>query len=189
MLFWVKLLARDFKLFITANILSLSAAEYEIRQGYEQNLSANYSVIMPGDVVQGNLSSPATSGTVEVFVLQLPAGMDKAGIASETHCYTHLNTLGPRQNGRHFPDDIFKCISLNEDVWTSLKISLKFVPNVRINNIPALVQIMAWRRPGDKPLSEPIMFSVLTHICVTRSQWVKLLGQIMPTYILWYSTV
>ena len=43
-----------------------------------------------------------------------------------------------------------------------------------INNIPALVQIMAWRRPGDKPLSGPMMFRLLTHICVTRPQWVKL---------------
>ena len=33
---------------------------------------------------------------------------------------------------------------------------MKFVSKVPINNIPALVQIMAWRRPGDKPLSEPI---------------------------------
>ena len=44
---------------------------------------------------------------------------------------------------------------------------------VQINNNPALVQIMAWRRPGDKPLSEPMMVSLLTHICVTRPQWVK----------------
>ena len=51
--------------------------------------------------------------------------------------------------------------------------SLKFVPKVRINNIPSLVQIMAWRRPGDKPLSEPMMVSLLTQICVTRPQWVK----------------
>ena len=50
---------------------------------------------------------------------------------------------------------------------------LKFVPKVRINNVPALVQIMSWRRPGDKPLSEPMMVSLLTHICVTRPQWVK----------------
>ena len=39
-----------------------------------------------------------------------------------------LNTLRPRQNGRHFPDDIFKCLFLNENVWISIKISLKFVP-------------------------------------------------------------
>ena len=49
-------------------------------------------------------------------------------------------------------------------------ISLKFVPKVRINNISPLVQIMAWCRSGDKPLSEPVMVSLLTHICVTRPQ-------------------
>ena len=54
--------------------------------------------------------------------------------------------------------------------------SLKFVPKCPINNIPALVQIMAWRRPGDKPLSEPVMVSLLTHICVTRPQWVNTLS-------------
>ena len=32
---------------------------------------------------------------------------------------------------------------------------------------------MAWRRPGDKPLSEPMVVRLLTHICVTRPQWVK----------------
>ena len=85
------------------------------------------------------------------------------------HC---INTLRPKQNGRQFPDDIFKRISLNETVW--ILISLKFVPRVPINNIPTLVQMMAWRRPGDKPLSEPIMVSLLTHICVARPQWVKI---------------
>ena len=79
-----------------------------------------------------------------------------------------LNTLRPRQNGRHFADDIFKCIFLNENVWIPFKISLKFVPKGAINNIPALVQIMAWRRSGDKPLSEPMMVGLPTHICVTR---------------------
>ena len=85
-----------------------------------------------------------------------------------------FNTLRLRQNGRHFADDIFKCIFLNENAWISLEISLRFVPKVQINNIPALVQIMARRRPGNKPLSEPMMVSLLTHICVTRPQWVKL---------------
>ena len=84
-----------------------------------------------------------------------------------------FNTLRPRQNGRHFPYDIFKCIILFENVWIWIKISLKFVLKIRINNIPALVQIMAWRRPGDKPLSEPMMVRLPTHICVTRPQWVN----------------
>ena len=77
---------------------------------------------------------------------------------------THLNTLRPRQNGRHFPDDIFKCIVLNENVWISIKISLKFVPEGHIENIPSLIQIMAWRRQGDKSWSEPIMVRLLTHM-------------------------
>ena len=34
--------------------------------------------------------------------------------------------------------------------------SLKFVPKGPINNCPSLVQMKAWRLPGDKPLSEPI---------------------------------
>ena len=42
-----------------------------------------------------------------------------------------------------FADDTFKRIFLNENTWISLKISMKFVPEVRIKNIPALVQIMA----------------------------------------------
>ena len=65
--------------------------------------------------------------------------------------HTMVNSLRPRQNRRHFADDIFKCIFQNENEWVSLRISLKFVPKVRINNIPSLVQVMAWRRPGDKP--------------------------------------
>ena len=56
-----------------------------------------------------------------------------------------------------FADDNFKCILLNENVWIAIKISLKFLPKGPINTIPALVQIMAWRRPGDMPLSEPMM--------------------------------
>ena len=84
-----------------------------------------------------------------------------------------FNTLKPRQNGRHFADDIFKCIFLNENAWILIKISLKFVHKGSINNIPALFQIMAWRRPGDKPLSEPMLVRIPTHICVTRPQWVN----------------
>ena len=67
-----------------------------------------------------------------------------------------LTHLPPGQNDRHFAD-IFQCLSLNKRVWISLKISLKFVPNVRVNNIRILVQTMAWRQPGDKPSSEPIL--------------------------------
>ena len=79
-----------------------------------------------------------------------------------------FNTFRPRQSGRHFADDTFKRIFVNENVRISINISLTFVPKGLINNIPALVQIMAWRRPGDKPLSEPMMVNLLTHICFLR---------------------
>ena len=55
--------------------------------------------------------------------------------------------------------------------YYKIKISLKFVPMGPINDIPALVQIMAWRWPGGKPLSEPMTVNLLMHICVTRPQW------------------
>ena len=84
-----------------------------------------------------------------------------------------INTLRPRQNGRHFPDDIFKSIFLNENVLVSINISLKFVPRGPINNIPTKVQVMAWRRSSDKPLSEPMVVRLPTHKCVTRPQWVE----------------
>ena len=86
-----------------------------------------------------------------------------------------LNTLRPRQNGRHFADDTFKRIFVNENVRILIEISLKFVPKDSINNILALVQIMASRRPGDKPLSEPMMVCLPMHTCVTRPQWVNFL--------------
>ena len=50
---------------------------------------------------------------------------------------------------------------------------------------------MAWHRSGDKPLSVPMMVSLPTHICVTRSQWVKChFSQdqwILITLIYWWS--
>ena len=73
---------------------------------------------------------------------------------------TFINTLKPKKNGRHFADDVFKRISI--------KSSLQYVPESPINNIQTLLQIMAWQRLGDKPLSEPKMVSLPTHICVTR---------------------
>ena len=75
-----------------------------------------------------------------------------------TSLVIHLNTLRPRQKGRQFPDDIFKWIFLNENVWIFIKISLKFV----LGPISII------------PLSEPIKASLLIHICVTRPQWVKI---------------
>ena len=110
---------------------------------------------------------------------------DKTWIASSlfynfffpcTWSYTYflliINTLRPRQNGRLFADDIFKCIFLDENVWISIKISLKFVQKCPINDILALIYIIAWCRPSSKSLSDPMMVSLLTHICIIQPEWV-----------------
>ena len=66
-------------------------------------------------------------------------------------------TLRLRQDGPHFSDDIFKFILVHGNVSIFIYISLKYVSNDWIDNKQALVQIMAWCWPDDKPLSEPMM--------------------------------
>ena len=68
-----------------------------------------------------------------------------------------VNSSLPGQNGRHFTDDFFKCIFLNAKFCILIQISMKFVPRGWFGNKWALVQIMAWRRTGDEPLSEPML--------------------------------
>ena len=94
------------------------------------------------------------------------------GVADTTcESYYRINILRLRQNGRHFFRWHFGYTFFNENASISIKISLKFVPKIPINNVSVLVQIMVWRRPGAKPLSEPMMVRLPTHICVTRSRW------------------
>ena len=61
------------------------------------------------------------------------------------------------QNGHHFADDIFTRILVNENFCNLIKISQNFIPKGPIDNNLALVQIMAWRRIGDKPIFEPLL--------------------------------
>ena len=50
-----------------------------------------------------------------------------------------VNSSPPGQNSRHFTDDIFRCIFVNEKFCILIKISLKFVPKGPIDNNPSLV--------------------------------------------------
>ena len=81
-----------------------------------------------------------------------------------------FNTLRLSPNGRLFTEDISRCIFFNENVWISIK---SLFLRVQLIKFPTLVQIMAWRHPGNKPLFEPMLISLPTHICVTRPQWAK----------------
>ena len=62
---------------------------------------------------------------------------------------------------------------MNEKYCILICISRKFIPEDAIDNKSALFQVMAWRRTGDKPLSETMLPSSLTHICATRGRWVN----------------
>ena len=115
------------------------------------------------------------SGTETIlFMYDLPSGQTIIDIAKYQFFHHQINTLRQRQNGRHFADDLFKCIFLNENVWIWIEISMKFVPRGQINKIPASVPIMAWHQSGDKPLSETMIISLLTDICITWPQCVNI---------------
>ena len=79
-------------------------------------------------------------------------------------CVVDNQHMRPRQSGHHFINDTLKRIFLNENVRIAIKISL---------NVPALVQLMAWHRPGDKSLSKPMVVKLPTHICVILPQCVN----------------
>ena len=85
---------------------------------------------------------------------------------------TWVNTMRPKHKGP-LTDDIFKWIFMNDHVWIPIKFFSSGVNEGAINNILVLVQIRAWRRPGDKPLSQPMMVNLPAHIYVTRPQSVN----------------
>ena len=68
-----------------------------------------------------------------------------------------FNSSPPGHHGRHFADNIFRCISVNEKFCILIQISLEFVPKGPIDNNAALVQVMAWCWIGDKLLPEPML--------------------------------
>ena len=80
------------------------------------------------------------------------------------------STLRLGQEGRHFTDNILKCIFLNEMYEFPLKFHWGLFLRVQLT---ILQRIMSWSRPGDKPLSESLIGRLVTHICVTRPQWVN----------------
>ena len=92
-----------------------------------------------------------------------------------------MASLGPNELthwGQDKMDAIFQKTFSNgfswiKNVWISIKIWFKFVPRGPVSNIPALVQIMAWHRPSDNPLSESMGVSLMTYIGVNRPRQVK----------------
>ena len=77
-----------------------------------------------------------------------------------------IKTLMQRQHSRHCPDDNFKYIFTDKNEFR-LKVQWCFIPNVQINNIPGLIQIMVWHWPRDMPLTGPINVSFRTFSLIT----------------------
>ena len=82
--------------------------------------------------------------------------------------HIETETRWPTFCRRHFQVHFLEWIYFNWDWFFP-----DFFSKSQIDNIPALVQMMPWRRSGDKPTSEPMMVCLLTHIFVTQPQWVK----------------
>ena len=124
-----------------------------------------------------NFMKISVSFYAHVFVLEY-ANVVVAYTCVFQHCNRpSLRCLQPAHWGRDKMAAISQKTFLNASPWMKMyefrlrlhwSLFLGGGPN---NNFPALVQIMAWRRPGDKAWSELMMVSLLMHICVTRPQW------------------
>ena len=103
-----------------------------------------------------------------------------------------INTLRPRKiaviSQVTYSNQI-KSNQIKSNQKSNHKISLKFVPYIQINNITALIQIMAWHRSGNKPLSASMMVSLLMHVCITRSQRVKDEKKTIIVNVLWLKNI
>ena len=97
---------------------------------------------------------------------------DKSQVSVKGNIYrSYLNSSPPGQNGRHFTDDNFKCIIVNEKFCILIEISLKFVPKCPIDNKTVMVQVRA--EQATSCYLNQCWRSSPTHICGTRGRWVN----------------
>ena len=146
---------------MASQVTSLTIVYSTVYSGADQRkYQSSASLAFVRGIHRGPVNSPCKwPVTRKMFPLD-DVNMRCVNITNRNETQWRVNTLKQRQDGRYFADDVLKCIFLNENVLISIKISLKLVPKGPINNIPALVQIMAWGGPGDKPLSEPMLVFV-----------------------------
>ena len=112
-----------------------------------------------------NIASVYISGRIWLYkvahVYWLPSGLIPSALfmrAQETlNTSLELTHLPLDKMAAILADDNVKCIFFNENDTILIWISLKFVPRCPIDNIPALVQVMAWHQTIDKPLHDPML--------------------------------
>ena len=106
-------------------------------------------------------------------IIDMHRGMCDNSVALDLACYQSekgLNTLRPRRNIRHFAYGSFKCIFLGEYVLISIEISLAFVPKGPI-------------------FQYYMMIILLTHIWVTRPEWVTSYCFRKIWHTLWFQSI
>ena len=122
-------------------------------------------------------NSPSPLGDFNRLFEGLIGELFKTRLWNIAHCLEWYQS-GPKKKfyqcsaGKSNPDGLPASNAGSKRSWFPWCL-IPIVPKSPIKNIPSLVQIMTWRRPGDKPLSEPTAVSLLTHICITHPQWVK----------------
>ena len=107
------------------------------------------------------MTSSANKGTKQVQ-LKISFSDAKLGTAKGTAQHIEAETEGPPLCRRRF-----------EMNYLRFKFHWSLSLRAQLTIFPLLVHIMAWHRQGDKPLSEPMIVSLLTHICATRLRLVK----------------
>ena len=96
-----------------------------------------------------------------------------------------VNILRPRQTGRHFADNSFKRIFMDAKFYMLIQISLKSVPKGPIDNKAVLVHVMAWRRTGDKPLSEPMLTQFIGAYMLQYGEMSQSAIEYNPVFLFW----
>ena len=130
---------------------------------------------------RGQRRSPETnskSKSMEIVLLLTLVALNLSEEARKCisifHHFSRLTHWGQDKMAAILLRTFWRAFSWMQNVWAPNQIWLKFVDKGLINNIQALVQIMAWSRPGYKSLSEPMMVSLPTIICISQPQWVKM---------------
>ena len=137
----------------------------------------------PGGPHVGPMNFAIWAVTITVRFRYLCAWLD-----FQDQMFNRFNTLRPRQMPTIFETMFSNALSWMRMHEFRLKFHWRLFPSVELTKcMPALVQIMDWRRLGDKLLSKPMMFTLLTHKSVTRPQWANSTEYILlfPT---WYFT-
>ena len=100
----------------------------------------NEFIFLCHDIFWNKCADDMPSYALPLFVARQSTKYKRDGMMlHKVNTCTCINSSPPGQNGRHFTDNIFRCIFVNEKLYILIKILLKFVPKGPIDNNPALV--------------------------------------------------